>query len=111
MPVNPGRLIHFAHNGPEEQLSLGPTVSVVIPNLNEAENLVFVCNTIPAWANEIVIVDGRSIEEQNLRTDGQFIFETRRIHGNSKLHALRDGLRRLRTFVREMFRGYDVAPI
>ncbi len=33
-------------------------------------------------------------------------FETRRIHGTSRLHALRDGMRIFRTIVRERFRTY-----
>jgi hypothetical protein len=137
MPVNPVRLIHSAH-GPGDQLSLGSTVSVDIPTLNEVENLVFVINTVPAGANEIVVVDGRLTEDslrvtKILRTDVRIIFEphrgrgaalragictdemscfeTRRIHGNSKIHALRDRLRCLRIIVRERFPGYDVAPI
>ncbi len=37
-----------------------PTVSVIIPTLNEAGNLPFVLNTIPDWVGEIIVVDGRS---------------------------------------------------
>ena len=40
-----------------------PTVSVMIPTLNEAGNLPFVLNTIPSWVDEIVIVDGRSKDD------------------------------------------------
>ena len=40
-----------------------PTVSVIIPTLNEAGNLPFVLNTIPSWVDEIVIVDGRSQDD------------------------------------------------
>src|ERR1700722_19373948 len=38
-------------------------VSVIIPTLNEAGNLPYVLNTIPAWVGEIVIVDGRSDDD------------------------------------------------
>ncbi len=37
-----------------------PPVSLVIPTLNEEKNLRLLLPTIPAWVNEIVIVDGRS---------------------------------------------------
>ena len=40
-----------------------PTVSVIIPTLNEAGNLPYVLNTIPRWVDEIVIVDGRSSDD------------------------------------------------
>lgn len=40
-----------------------PTVSVVIPTLNEAGNLPYVLNTIPDWIDEIVLVDGRSSDD------------------------------------------------
>jgi len=37
----------------------GPRVSLVIPALNEAENLPFVLARIPPGVDEIVLVDGR----------------------------------------------------
>ncbi|QIJ77548.1 glycosyltransferase [Methylobacterium sp. NI91] len=40
-----------------------PTVSFVIPTLNEAENLPYLLPRIPAWAHEIIIVDGRSTDD------------------------------------------------
>ncbi len=39
-----------------------PTVSVVIPTLNEAKNLPHVLPRIPAWVDEIVLVDGHSTD-------------------------------------------------
>lgn len=39
-----------------------PTVSVVIPALNEATNLPAVLPRIPAWVHEIVLVDGHSTD-------------------------------------------------
>lgn len=39
-----------------------PTVSVIIPTFNEAANLPYVLPRIPDWVDEIVIVDGRSID-------------------------------------------------
>jgi glycosyltransferase involved in cell wall biosynthesis len=38
------------------------TVSVVIPALNEAENLAFVLPRIPNWVDEVVLVDGHSTD-------------------------------------------------
>jgi glycosyltransferase involved in cell wall biosynthesis len=74
-------------------LCLGSTVSVVIPTLNEAENLAFVLNTIPTWVNEIVVIDGRSTDDsvrvaKVLRPDVRIIHEPRRGKGV----ALRAGL-------------------
>src|ERR1700744_1884574 len=39
------------------------SVSVVIPTLNEADNLRLLLHTIPGWVNEVIIVDGRSTAE------------------------------------------------
>lgn len=39
-----------------------PTVSVIIPTLNEAKNLHFVLPYIPEWVSEVIIVDGRSTD-------------------------------------------------
>jgi len=38
------------------------TVTVVIPALNEAENLPYVLPFIPAWVDEVVLVDGHSTD-------------------------------------------------
>lgn len=38
-------------------------VSVVIPALNEAENLPHVLPRIPAWVDEVILVDGHSIDD------------------------------------------------
>jgi glycosyltransferase involved in cell wall biosynthesis len=40
-----------------------PTVSVVIPALNEAENLPHVLPRIPQWVDEVLLVDGHSTDE------------------------------------------------
>jgi glycosyltransferase involved in cell wall biosynthesis len=42
---------------------LRPTVSVMIPTLNEARNLPYVLNTVPGWVDEVIIVDGRSTDD------------------------------------------------
>ena len=38
------------------------TVSVVIPAMNEAENLPYVLPRIPAWVHEVILVDGNSTD-------------------------------------------------
>ena len=38
------------------------TVSVVVPALNEAENLPHVLPRIPKWVHEIILVDGHSVD-------------------------------------------------
>lgn len=40
-----------------------PKISVVIPTLNEAQNLPHVLPQIPQWVHEILIVDGRSTDD------------------------------------------------
>ena len=40
-----------------------PTVTVVIPTLNEAENLPYVLERLPLWIHEVVIVDGHSTDD------------------------------------------------
>lgn len=40
-----------------------PTVSVVIPAMNEAQNLPHVLPLIPAWVHEIILVDGNSVDD------------------------------------------------
>jgi glycosyltransferase involved in cell wall biosynthesis len=40
-----------------------PSVSVVIPTLNEARNLTLLLPTIPAWIDEVIVVDGRSTDD------------------------------------------------
>jgi hypothetical protein len=40
----------------------GLRISVVIPTLNEAQNLALVPPTVPLWVNDVIIVDGRSTD-------------------------------------------------
>jgi glycosyltransferase involved in cell wall biosynthesis len=39
-----------------------PTVSIVVPALNEAKNLPYVLPRMPEWVTEILVVDGRSTD-------------------------------------------------
>jgi glycosyltransferase involved in cell wall biosynthesis len=45
------------------RVAVMPTVSVVIPAKNEARNLEHVFSTIPQWVDEIVLVDGHSVDD------------------------------------------------
>ncbi len=40
-----------------------PSVSVVIPTLNESDNLPYVLPLIPKWIDEVILVDGRSTDD------------------------------------------------
>jgi glycosyltransferase involved in cell wall biosynthesis len=44
-------------------LAIVPTVSVIIPARNEAANLPHVFSTLPPWVDEIVLVDGHSLDD------------------------------------------------
>lgn len=44
-------------------LAITPPVSVVIPAMNEAENLPYVFKTLPGWIHEVVLVDGNSTDD------------------------------------------------
>lgn len=43
--------------------AIQPAVSVVIPVKNEARNLPIVFRSLPSWIDEVVIVDGRSVDD------------------------------------------------
>ena len=51
------------HRHVSAELAITPRVSVVIPVLNEAPNLPHVFESLPAWADEIILVDGGSTDE------------------------------------------------
>ena len=44
-------------------LAIAPTVSVIIPARNEAANLPHVFGTLPPWIDEVVLVDGHSVDD------------------------------------------------
>jgi glycosyltransferase involved in cell wall biosynthesis len=43
--------------------AIHPAVSVVIPVKNEARNLPLVLASLPPWVNEVVLVDGKSVDD------------------------------------------------
>jgi len=51
------------HRHVSAELAITPRVSVVIPVLNEAANLPHVFESLPAWVDEIVLVDGGSTDD------------------------------------------------
>jgi glycosyltransferase involved in cell wall biosynthesis len=65
-----------------------PTVSVVIPALNEERNLPYIAARMPVDVDEIVFVNGNSVDNtagvaQNLWPNGVHIAQTRRGKGNA----------------------------
>ncbi len=69
-----------------------PSVSVVIPALNEAKNLPFVLRRIPWWVNEVVLVDGHSTDN-TIEVAKRLLPSIRVVHqkGCCKGAALRQG--------------------
>ncbi|NRQ40356.1 glycosyltransferase family 2 protein [Nonomuraea sp. NN258] len=73
-------------------LAISPTVSVVVPAMNEAENLPHVFATIPQWVDEIILVDGNSVDDtvevaKRLRPNVKIVNQT----GKGKGDALAAG--------------------
>ena len=53
----------YSYAVPASDWPTNVTVSVVIPALNEAENLQYVLPLIPAWVDEVLLVDGHSTDK------------------------------------------------
>ena len=94
VPVSP-RVQTSGHDDVTEQYRrpTTPTISVVIPTLNEAGNLPYVLNTIPHWVGEIIIVDGRSSDDTErvakvLRPDVKIVHVKRRGKGAALIAGL-----------------------
>ncbi|PWI41824.1 glycosyltransferase family 2 protein [Streptomyces sp. ICBB 8177] len=69
-------------------LAIAPPVSVVIPAMNEAENLPHVFATLPPWIHEVVLVDGHSTDEtvkvaRELRPDVRVVEQRGRGKGDA----------------------------
>ncbi|MCU1427321.1 MAG: glycosyl transferase family 2 [Actinomycetia bacterium] len=69
-----------------------PTISVVVPTLNEARNLPHALARIPTDVLEIIVVDGRSTDDTTqvattLRTDVRVVHQDRSGKGNALLHG------------------------
>jgi glycosyltransferase involved in cell wall biosynthesis len=68
------------------QAAAAPTVSVVIPTLNEVESLPWVIENLPEWVSEVVIVDGLSTDRtenlaRSLRPDVVVVHQYQRGKG------------------------------
>lgn len=66
----------------------GPTVSVVIPAMNEARNLPWLADRMPGGVSEIILVDGRSLDDtvataRSLWPDVRIVSQNRRGKGNA----------------------------
>lgn len=75
-------------------LAVTATVSVVVPAKNEARNLAHVFASIPPWVDEVVLVDGRSVDDtvaeaRRLLPDVRIVSQ----QGRGKGDALREGFR------------------
>lgn len=69
-------------------LAIAPTVSVVVPTLNEAANIPHVFATIPDWVHEIVLVDGHSTDGtvsvvRQIRPDVKVVYQDGHGKGNA----------------------------
>ena len=74
--------------GAHPETTAGPTVTVVIPALNEERNLPHVAARMPANVHQVVFVDGHSVDgtvemAKRLWPDGVHLIQTRRGKGNA----------------------------
>ncbi|HET9093996.1 MAG TPA: glycosyltransferase family 2 protein [Solirubrobacteraceae bacterium] len=65
-----------------------PTVTAVVPTLNEADNLPHVLRKLPTGVNELIVVDGHSTDAtvavaKHLRPDARIVLQDRRGKGNA----------------------------
>ncbi len=71
-------------------LAIAPTVSVVIPVKNEARNLPMTLRSLPDWVDEVVLVDGRSVDDsiavaRQCRPDAKVIIQPKAGKGDAVL--------------------------
>jgi glycosyltransferase involved in cell wall biosynthesis len=84
-----GPPVHVPAQAADSPESVGqPTISVVIPTLNEARNLEHVFAAFPAGLHEVILVDGHSVDgtpdvARRLRPDVRVITQTRTGKGNA----------------------------
>jgi glycosyltransferase involved in cell wall biosynthesis len=77
-----------SRHGPVPRRATAPRVSVVIPTLNEAQNLPHVFGRLPDDLHEVIVVDGRSVDDtvdvaRSLRPDVRVVLQNRRGKGNA----------------------------
>jgi glycosyltransferase involved in cell wall biosynthesis len=68
------------------------TVTVVVPAMNEAENLPHVFATLPTWIDEVILVDGNSSDDtvavaERLRPDLRVVAQSGRGKGNALIEG------------------------
>jgi glycosyltransferase involved in cell wall biosynthesis len=83
-----GTALMAVPEAPADWTKVGPTVSVVIPTLNESKNLQYVLGRIPSIVSEVIIVDGHSTDETvetalSLRPDIKPVIEMARGKGRA----------------------------
>ncbi|MED7928336.1 glycosyltransferase family 2 protein [Nonomuraea sp. LP-02] len=105
------------------------SVTVIVPAMNEADNLPHVFATLPEWIDEVILVDGNSTDDtvavaRKLRPDLRVVVQTRRGKGNALIEGFQaakgdiivmidadgstDG-REIRSFVDALLAGADFA--
>ena len=82
------RAFHRSSTGRTKTVSGNPTVSVVIPAMNEARNLQHVLAALPPDLHQVILVDGRSTDDtvsiaRRLRHDIEIVHQTRKGKGNA----------------------------
>jgi len=70
------------------RISSAPSVTVIIPTLNEAKNLPHVFDRLPEGIDELIIVDGHSVDDTvevalSLRPDVRIVLQNRKGKGNA----------------------------
>jgi len=80
--------------GRSRTLSRHPSITVVIPTLNEAQNLPYVLQRLPAMVSQVIVVDGNSTDDTVAaallcRPDATIVMQT----GKGKGNALSCGFR------------------
>ena len=114
---------------PTEKFDKKPKITVLICSLNEEENLPYVLPKIPAWVDEVILVDGHSTDRtvetaRELRPEIKVIYQP----GNGKGDALKYGIQQangeiivtldadgatnpqeINEFIKPLLNGYDFA--
>ncbi len=83
-----GARTHVARKRERRDYRTRPTVTAVIPTLNEAANLPHVLGKLPDGINELIVVDGHSTDDtvnvaHALRPDARVVLQNRRGKGNA----------------------------
>lgn len=87
--TNAGPVHRAETGGPRSKRA---AVSVVIAAMNEAENLPHVFATLPRWVDEVVLVDGNSVDAtvavaRSLRPDVRVVVQSGRGKGNALIEG------------------------